>query len=119
MMTRVDYRRTICFLAFDARREAVIATAMLATEPDRTRAEVAVTTRSDIKNTGVSWSLFEHVLRYAKAEGIDNLWDGVNSGNGLAGEVREAYALTAKGPPGNITLRGVVESCSPLSRTVT
>jgi acetyltransferase len=73
MMTRVDYRRTITFLAFDADRTSVIATAMLAADPDRTRAEVALTTRSDMKNAGVSWILFEHVLRYAKAERIGSI----------------------------------------------
>jgi acetyltransferase len=73
MMTRVDYRRTISFLAFDEARSDVIAIAMLAAEPDLTRAEVALTTRSDMKNTGVSWSLFEHVLRYARAEGIGSV----------------------------------------------
>jgi len=69
-MTRVDYRRTISFLAFPEGGTDVIATAMLATDPDRTRAEVALTTRSDMKGRGVSWALFEHVLRYAQAEGI-------------------------------------------------
>ncbi len=70
MMTRVDYRRTITFLAFDVERRALLATAMLAADPDRMRAEVALTTREDMKGQGISWALFEHVLRYAKAEGI-------------------------------------------------
>ena len=43
---------------------------MLAADPDRTRAEVALTTRSDMKGRGLSWTLFEHVLRYARAERI-------------------------------------------------
>ena len=68
--TRVDYLRTISFLAFDEARSGVIAMAMLATDPDRTRAEVALTTRSDMKGMGLSWTLLEHVLRYAKSEGI-------------------------------------------------
>jgi acetyltransferase len=70
MMTRVDYRRSITFLAFDHEGGSILSIAMLAAEPDRTRAEVALTTRSDVKQQGVSWALFEHVLRYAKAEGI-------------------------------------------------
>jgi acetyltransferase len=70
MMTRVDYRRTITFLAIDPAEGSILSAAMLAAEPDRTRAEVALTTRSDVKQQGVSWTLFEHVLRYAKAEGI-------------------------------------------------
>jgi len=68
-MTRVDYWRTISFLALEDSGD-IVATAMLATDPDRTRAEVALVTRSDMKGKGVSWALFEHVLRYAQAEGI-------------------------------------------------
>jgi acetyltransferase len=70
MMTRVDYRRTISFLAFGEDRETVIAMAMLAADPDRSHAEVALTTRTDMKGRGISWTLFDHVLRYAEAERI-------------------------------------------------
>jgi len=70
MMTRVDYRRTISFLAFDKDGKRVIATAMLAADPDRSRAEVALTTRTDMKGCGISWTLFDYVLRYAEAERI-------------------------------------------------
>lgn len=69
-MTRVDYRRTITFLAFDETRNVLLATAMLATDPDRTRAEVALATRTDAKHRGVSWTLLDHVMRYAADEGI-------------------------------------------------
>jgi hypothetical protein len=41
---------------------------------------------------------------FTKTTPVDNLWDGVNFTGGLAGEVRNAYALTEKGPPGSITL---------------
>lgn len=73
MMTRVDYFRTISFLAFDENRREVIAIAMLATDPDRNHAEVALTTRSDMKGEGVSWTLFEHIVRYVRSEGITTL----------------------------------------------
>lgn len=69
-MVRVDYRRTISFLAFEPDSRSVIATAMLAADPDRTRAEVALVTRADMRERGLSWTLFEHVLRYAEAERI-------------------------------------------------
>ena len=69
-MVRVDYRRTISFLAFEPDGCSVIAAAMLAADPDRSRAEVALVTRADMKRRGLSWTLFEHVLRYAEAERI-------------------------------------------------
>jgi len=72
LMTRVDYLRTISFLAFDE-QGSLIALCMLATDPDRSRAEIALTTRADMKGKGISWTLFEHVLRYARSEGIETV----------------------------------------------
>lgn len=72
-MVRVDYRRTVTFLALDKPGGAVIATAMLAADADLVRAEVALATRPDVRGEGVSWALFDHVLRYAQAEGIETV----------------------------------------------
>ncbi|RYE50832.1 MAG: CoA-binding protein, partial [Hyphomicrobiales bacterium] len=52
-MTRVDYHRTITFLALEP-SGAVVATAMLAADSDRNRAEIAMSTRSGWKGKGVS-----------------------------------------------------------------
>jgi len=68
-MTQIDYWRTMHFLAF-APDGTAIASALLACDPDRERAELAVSVRSDFKGRGVSWTLVEHVVRYAEAEGI-------------------------------------------------
>ncbi|SEM91220.1 acetyltransferase [Sphingomonas gellani] len=70
-MTQIDYRRTINFLAFAD--EVPVATAMLACDPDRSRGELAVSVRGDFKGRGISWSMVQHVLRYAKAEGIETI----------------------------------------------
>jgi acetyltransferase len=67
-MTQVDYRRTINFLAFAGGK--LIATAMLACDADRTRGELAVSVHREWKGKGVSWTLVQHVLHYAKAESI-------------------------------------------------
>ncbi|MGN6376570.1 MAG: bifunctional acetate--CoA ligase family protein/GNAT family N-acetyltransferase [Sphingomonas sp.] len=68
-MTQIDYRRTMTFLAFAG--DTLIASATLAADPDLKRAEVAISVHRDFKQHGVSWTLLEHVLRYAKAEGIE------------------------------------------------
>ena len=105
MMTRVDYRRTISFLAFDASRKLIVATAMLAAEPDRTRAEVALTTRTDWKQTGVSWTLFEHVLRYAKAEGIGTVEALEYADHDAALRMERELGFVIKSDPEDPTLR--------------
>lgn len=105
MMTRVDYRRTTSFLAFDAAHKSVIATAMLAADPDRTRAEVALTTRSDIKKTGVSWALFEHVLRYAKAERIATIETIEFADHDAALQMERELGFAITSDPADPTLR--------------
>lgn len=69
MMTHIDYRRTISFIALDM-TGTIVAAALLAADADRTRAEIAMSTHADWKGRGVSYSLLSHLLRYAEAEGI-------------------------------------------------
>ena len=69
-MTQIDYRRTMHFLAFTG-DGTLIASAVLASDPDRVRAELAVSVHAGYKKRGVSWTLVEHVMRYAKAEGLE------------------------------------------------
>lgn len=105
MMTHVDYRRTISFLAFDKSSGTLLATAMLAADPDRTRAEVAMTTRSDMKGKGISWSLFEHVLRYAEAERIGTIEAIECADHDAALRMEREMGFAAEADPDDPTLR--------------
>jgi len=67
-LTRVDHDRTEDFLAFDG--DILIATAMLAADPDKERAEVAIAIRADYKHRGVGWTLLDHVAHHAQRKGI-------------------------------------------------
>ncbi len=69
-MTQVDYRRAMNFLAF-TEDGTLIASAMLASDPDHVRAELAISVHAGFRNRGVGWTLVEHVMRYAAAEGIE------------------------------------------------
>ena len=57
----VDHDRTEDFLAFDG--DTLIATAMLAADPEMERAEVAISIRADYKHRGIGWALLDHVAR--------------------------------------------------------
>jgi acetyltransferase len=96
-MTQIDYWRTMHFLAFAVDGTA-IASAVLACDPDRERAELAVSVRSDYKGRGVSWTLVEHVVRYAEAEGIGAIESVESSENRAAlGLEREAGFVPVPG----------------------
>lgn len=104
MMTRVDYVRTISFLAF-GEGSGLLAVAMLATDPDRTRAEIALTTRTDMKGKGISFTLFEHVLRYAKAEGIETVESIESADHDAALRMERELGFTTIADPDDPTVR--------------
>ncbi len=70
-MTQVDYARTITFLAFAG--DTLVASAMVASDPDRRTGDVALSVRADHRGRGVSWTLMQHIVRYANASGIEAL----------------------------------------------
>ncbi|MCW6530217.1 bifunctional acetate--CoA ligase family protein/GNAT family N-acetyltransferase [Sphingomonas sp. MMSM20] len=70
-MTQIDYARTMHFLAFNEGR--LVASAVLACNPRHTHAEVALSVDAGFKEQGVSWTLMQHVIAYARAEGIETI----------------------------------------------
>lgn len=69
-MTRNDDPHAITFLAIEPETGVVVATATLVATRDYSEGEFALATRPDSKGKGVSWTLLEHVVRYATAEGV-------------------------------------------------
>jgi acetyltransferase len=104
-MTQIDYRRSMTFLAFAG--TTLVATAMLAADPDLTRAEVAISVHRDFKQRGVSWSLLEQVLRYAKAQGIQAVESVESSANraALSLEHEMGFATVPDGDSRELTVR--------------
>ena len=72
-LVTVDHTRTENFLAIDPDTGSIIATAMLAADEALAKAEVAIAIRSDFKRGGISWTLLDHVARFATAKGITTL----------------------------------------------
>jgi acetyltransferase len=106
-MTQIDYHRAMNFLAFDE-GGMLIATAMLACDPDGIRAEFAVSVRSGFKGRGVSWSLVQHILKYAESEGIQTLESVESADNHAALQLeREAgfIAVGSESSGGEVTVR--------------
>lgn len=66
----VEDKAVVTFLARHADDGQLIAIATLAEGPDGREAEVALSTHPDWKHRGVSWTLLEHVLAYAKDRGF-------------------------------------------------
>ena len=93
-MTQIDYRRSMHFLAFAG--ELLVASAMLVSDPDRARAELAMAVRDGWKGKGISWTLMEHVLRYAEAEGIGSIESLESSENHAALALEREMGFTTR-----------------------
>jgi acetyltransferase len=104
-MTQIDYWRTMTFLAFGDDRRTIMAEATLATDPNGERAEVAISIRPDLKHRGISWTLLEHVLRYAQAQGIAVVESVESAENDAAIGLEREMGFTSTACPGDATLR--------------
>ncbi|TCS03918.1 bifunctional acetyl coenzyme A synthetase (ADP forming), alpha domain/GNAT family N-acetyltransferase [Caulobacter sp. BK020] len=105
LMTQVDYRRAMTFLALEADGRTVIATAMLASGADPERAEVAVTVRSDLKGHGLGWTLLDHVLAYARARGVKVVHSLESADHVAALQLERDMGFTARICPDDTSLR--------------
>ena len=83
----LDEAEAITFFARDPAGGQLIAVATLSRGSTDREAEVAIATRPDWKHHGVSWTLLEHVISFARADGYELLWSLE------AGDNREAINL--------------------------
>ncbi len=103
-MTQVDHRSMENFLAFADGEKAIVATAMVACDPSMTKAEVAISVRSDYKQKGVAWELLRHVARFAAAKGVEVLESIESRENHNAIELEREQGFVATTYPDDPTL---------------
>jgi acetyltransferase len=75
-LTQIDYAREMAFVAIDASGK-LVGVARLSADPDYTRAEYGVVVRSDLKGKGLGWLLMQHLIAYARSEGLAQLYGHV------------------------------------------
>lgn len=108
----VDVPRLITFLAFHGNLLAAIAT--VAGDPETRKAEVALTTRPEWKHQGVSWTLLDHAIRFARANGFEEIISIEKADNaGALGLERDmGFNLSLAGDDG-----GELVASKPLDRS--
>lgn len=103
-MTRIDHRQTENFLAFTDDGATLVATAMLACDPEIRHAEVAVAIHGAYKARGLGWELLRYVADAARARGITTIESIESRRNRAAIEIEQDLGFVANAVPGDATL---------------
>ena len=72
-LTQLDYDRDMAFVALDRKTGALAGVGRLSGDPDRRVAEYALVVRTDLQGHGLGWALLQHIIGYARAEGIGRI----------------------------------------------
>jgi acetyltransferase len=99
LLTQVDYARTMAFVALDPQTDEMLGVSRLVTDPDYTRAECAIMTRSDVKGQGIGWALMKRLIDYAAAENIGELWSEVTADNAVMLKMCDEFGFQMKHCP--------------------
>jgi acetyltransferase len=69
-LVHLDYARSIAFVAIEEASGAFAGVVRLHADVNHEKAEYAILVRSDLQGRGLGWTLMQHGLAWAKAEGL-------------------------------------------------
>jgi acetyltransferase len=72
-LTQLDYGRANAFVAIDEATGEMIGGVRLHADADYETGEFAILLRSDLKGRGLGWKLMQHIIDYARAEGLKRI----------------------------------------------
>ena len=72
-LTQLDYDRDIAFVALEQPSGALAGIVRYSADPDRENAEYGILVRSDLKRHGLGQAMMQHLVDYARAEGIGHI----------------------------------------------
>lgn len=72
-LTQIDYAREMAFVALAPQSGELLGVVRLVLDPDLVTGEYGILLRSDQKGRGLGWRLMEHLIAYARAEGVSQI----------------------------------------------
>lgn len=87
-LTQIDYARDMAIVALDQAESALLGVARFVADADHEEAEFAIIVRSDLHGRGIGRALMQHMIDYARRDGLRRLW-------GLAFDVNHAMGKLA------------------------
>ncbi|MFS8046427.1 GNAT family N-acetyltransferase [Rhizobium sp. BR 314] len=100
----VDHSSVESYIAFAQDTETPVATAVLACDRRKRRAEVAISVRSDFKGHGLGWELLGLMVQEAKDRGLDEIESIEDRSNFDAVELEQNMGFTVEPYPDDPTL---------------
>jgi acetyltransferase len=106
-LTQIDYAREMAFVAIHEETGELLGVSRLIADPDYVRAEYGIIVRSDLKGKGLGWELMQHLLAYARAEGLRELFGTVLAENAIMLKMCEELGFDVRRDPEDMTLMHV------------
>ena len=107
-LTQIDYAREMAFVALDRNTGQLLGVSRFVADPDYTRGEYAILVRSDLKGHGLGWVLMQHLITYARTEGLQQLFGSVLAENTTMLKMCAELGFSVAPDPDDATLRTVV-----------
>jgi len=107
-LTQIDYAREMAFVAIGKATGELLGVARFIADPDYSQGEYAILVRSDLKGRGLGWRLMQHLIAYARAEKLEQLYGSVLADNTTMLQMCRELGFRIEPEPGDATVRRVV-----------
>ena len=106
--TQIDYAREMAFVAVADAPSRLLGVVRLIIDPDLTHGEYAILVRSDLKGRGLGWRLIQHLIDYARAEGLEVMRGTVLAENTTMLRMCSELGFIVESDPDNAGLMRVI-----------
>jgi acetyltransferase len=106
-LTQIDYAREMAFVAISERDGSLDGVVRMVADPDYKEAEFAILVRSDLKGCGLGWQLMRHLIAYARAEKLQNLYGSVLADNTTMLQMCRELGFVVESQPDDASVRTV------------
>jgi acetyltransferase len=107
-LTQIDYAREMAFVAVGKQSGELLGVVRFIADPDYVKGEYAILVRSDLKGHGLGWRLMQHLVSYARAEKLEELYGSVLAENTTMLKMARELGFKIELEPGDATVRRVV-----------
>ncbi|MGE0627178.1 MAG: GNAT family N-acetyltransferase [Hyphomicrobiaceae bacterium] len=106
-LTQIDYAREMAFVALAEGSGELLGVSRFAADPDYEKAEFGVLVRSDLKGRGLGWLLMNHLIDYARATNLAELYGSVLPENTTMLQMCRELGFTVGNEPEDPAIRHV------------